>query len=133
VAAVKGGQVDALTTDSGLLKYFAQQNGPGLAVRGDRFSSEPYGLGWDCPTVPIGSYPQGVSPYGVHGISATSTKMRSPKTQQVPGSSKVIRGGAWNDGMQKLATSRRREFLPDDFEANLGFRCASSNRTSRLT
>lgn len=44
VQAVRRGQVDALTTDSGILLYVAQQNS-NLVVVGDSFTNEPYGIG----------------------------------------------------------------------------------------
>ena len=44
LAALKAGQIDALTTDSVFLLQAAQEN-PGLVVVGGRFTLEPYGMG----------------------------------------------------------------------------------------
>jgi polar amino acid transport system substrate-binding protein len=44
LAALNAGQVDALTTDSVFLLQAAQEN-PDLAVVGERFTREPYGMG----------------------------------------------------------------------------------------
>ncbi|MGB0387842.1 MAG: transporter substrate-binding domain-containing protein [Ardenticatenaceae bacterium] len=44
IEALKGGRVDALTTDSVALYQFAQDN-PELIVVGDLFTEEPYGMG----------------------------------------------------------------------------------------
>ena len=42
------------------------------------------------------------------------------------GVTRVLRGGSWNDIALYLRTTVRKNFLPNSFDSNLGFRCASS-------
>ena len=91
--------------------------------------------------MPVGSYEAGVSPYGVYDLAGNAREwvadwfdrgyyevapVENP-TGPVSGTNKVIRGGAWNDNMRDITTTRRKEGLPNStFDGGLGFRCVSS-------
>lgn len=92
-------------------------------------------------TLPVGSHPAGVSPYGVHDMAGNvrewvadwsqrdyyQTAPTENPTGPESGVTRVVRGGAWNDVLSELHTSRRKDFLPDTFDGGLGFRCASDS------
>ncbi|MCB0061142.1 MAG: transporter substrate-binding domain-containing protein, partial [Caldilineaceae bacterium] len=42
------------------------------------------------------------------------------------GVTKVLRGGSWNDVAIYVRATSRKNFLPNSFDSNLGFRCATS-------
>ena len=88
----------------------------------------------------VGSFPKDLSPYGVFDMAgnvrewvadwyqwdyylvAPANNPTGPET----GVTKVLRGGGWNDTELALRATVRKNFLPDSFDSNLGFRCASS-------
>ncbi|HMN31035.1 MAG TPA: SUMF1/EgtB/PvdO family nonheme iron enzyme, partial [Caldilineaceae bacterium] len=89
---------------------------------------------------PVGAYPADVSLYGVYDLagnvrewvadwyqwdyyaSAPAHNPAGPAT----GVTRVLRGGSWNDVAVYLRTTVRKNYLPDSYDSNLGFRCASS-------
>jgi formylglycine-generating enzyme required for sulfatase activity len=89
---------------------------------------------------PVGAYPADVSLYGVYDLagnvrewvadwyqwdyyaSAPAHNPAGPTT----GVTRVLRGGSWNDVAVYLRTTVRKNYLPDSYDSNLGFRCASS-------
>src|SRR5690554_1172915 len=91
-------------------------------------------------TLPVGSYPDGVSPYGVHDMLgnvyewvydkyAADYYANSPyenPTGPEEGSNQIARGGSfWNQGFRQRITNRNHTYLPPDgahFDA--GVRCA---------
>lgn len=91
-------------------------------------------------TTPVGSYPEGVSPYGVHDMLgnvyewvadyyAPDAYANSPyenPTGPATGSNQIARGGSfWNQGFRQRITNRNHTYLPPDvahFDA--GVRCA---------
>jgi eukaryotic-like serine/threonine-protein kinase len=91
-------------------------------------------------TAPIGSYPAGVSPYGVLDMAGnvwewvndwySETYYRvSPTSNPVgpsTGNSHVLRGGSWNHDGSNLHSSIRISNNPSAAIDNFGFRCSRS-------
>ncbi len=87
-------------------------------------------------TTPVGSYPEGVSPYGVYDMCGNVAEWTDSWYQPYPGSKlqrasfgehfKVARGGAWPLPYEpwSRATNRNLAQPPDYQHRSLGFRCA---------
>ncbi|OQY44119.1 MAG: hypothetical protein B6242_13365 [Anaerolineaceae bacterium 4572_78] len=85
-------------------------------------------------TAPVGSFPNGVSPYGVHDMAGNVWEWTVAWYQGYPNTTadnqyfgnqaRVTRGGAWFDEPVHLTTFNRNAAVPD-ITANddLGFRC----------
>jgi formylglycine-generating enzyme len=89
-------------------------------------------------TTPVGSYPQGASPYGVHDLAGNvwewvadwyagdyyktgpTHNPRGPKA----GASRVARGGCWVNEPAGLETPHRHSIDPNHSTNTIGFRCA---------
>ena len=90
-------------------------------------------------TAPVGSYPQGQSPYGVLDMSGNvyewvadwysenyyAVSPRTNPTGPNVGQDRVMRGGAWSDAAGTSSTSRV-HFSPSSSFDFAGFRCARS-------
>jgi sulfatase modifying factor 1 len=87
-------------------------------------------------TLPVGSFPQGVSPYGVYDMAGNVAEWVDDWYEAYPGSklvrkafgevNKVIRGGAWTlfgDPYSRV-THRTRAMDPKKRHRSIGFRCA---------
>jgi formylglycine-generating enzyme required for sulfatase activity len=86
---------------------------------------------------PVGSHPDGRSPYGVHDLAGNASEwvadwytesydrgdVRNPKGPAA-GTSKIIRGGGWYDPPGRLKASRRMFASPGTSGGDTGFRCA---------
>ncbi len=94
-----------------------------------------YDDGYD-KTAPVGSYPQGVSPYGVYDMAGNVSEWVQSKENNYPyqvddgrenldgTDERVLRGGAWaNDGNYTRTTARSYE-NPAIHDIDIGFRCA---------
>lgn len=92
------------------------------------------GIEW---TMPQGSFPDGVSPYGVHDMGGSVQEWTSSWYQPYPGSTlkredfgekyKVLRGGAWeNPAVPFARTAYRLVVAPIWDHPGHGFRCALS-------
>jgi formylglycine-generating enzyme required for sulfatase activity len=118
------------------------------AARGTDGRRYPWGEEWDAAkangdmsvrtTKPVGSYQNGVSPYGVHDMAGNALEWvadwfdkdyyqrsteRNPKGPD-SGTTRVLRGGSWFNVPVNLRTASRDSSTPD-FRFNLiGFRCA---------
>lgn len=95
-------------------------------------------------TLPVGSYPKGVSPYGVHDMAGNvqewvadwhlvdyyadpASRGKNPQGPEGPHVTKVVRGGGFMSAASDLRTTRRKDALPEEtFDSELGFRCAST-------
>jgi iron(II)-dependent oxidoreductase len=117
------------------------------AARGTDARQYPWGEGWSAEkangamtiktTVAIGSYPLGVSPYGVYDLAGNaaewvadwydgnyyaSAPKRNPKGPH-RGKYRVIRGGSWLSEPRGLRTFNRARSYHWSRHANFGFRC----------
>ncbi len=120
------------------------------AARGPDGRKYPWGRGEPTPTranfgkqhrstVSVGSFPEGVSPYGVHDLAGNvwewcddaddpsfyeNGPTHNPhNTRRSDRPSYVMRGGAWMYGAQALRTYSRTSFKPHYRFAGGGFRC----------
>ena len=125
------------------------------AARGTDGRSYPWGEGISCEqanydgdpdfanycmgdTSEIGSYVNGKSPYGLYDMAGNVFEWTSSLPKAYPydatdgredlsmGGSRVIRGGAWNEGSDDQRVFHRSWFGPDLSESATGFRCARS-------
>lgn len=97
------------------------------------------GENWEFGVAPVGSYPSGVSPYGVHDMAGNVMEWVQDWYEPYPGSRytspafgrqyKVVRGGGWG-GMGHYAIAQfyrgayRLYMKPDALFVDVGFRCA---------
>jgi gamma-glutamyl hercynylcysteine S-oxide synthase len=91
-------------------------------------------------TQPVGSFPQGVSPYGVHDMAGnlwewcqdsydTTYYQTSPAQNPLgPPSSlyKVLRGGCWSSHRGQIRAAYRNYDLATDRHLEIGFRCVKA-------
>ncbi len=87
---------------------------------------------------PVGSYPKGTSPFGIHDLSGNVSEwiadwfsegfarsdLRNPKGPDV-GTDKVLRGGGWYDQADRITSTKRFHATPGFRSVDVGFRCAS--------
>ena len=87
---------------------------------------------------PVGSRPQGASPFGVQDMSGNAAEWvadffdddyygdsptSNPKGPS-RGSLRVIRGGSWGDNMPRyLTATQRARKIPEEANKYVGFRC----------
>jgi formylglycine-generating enzyme required for sulfatase activity len=90
------------------------------------------GIGW---TTPVGSYPEGVSPYGIYDMAGNVMEWTSSWYNPYPGSTlireefgekyKVLRGGAWENPHIPFGRSAYRHSVAPVWDhPGHGFRCA---------
>lgn len=91
-------------------------------------------------TMPVGSHPAGVSPYGVYDMAGNlweyvsdwyspvyyANSLRSNLQGPETGDRKGARGGAWNSYSFIVRTAVRNAYDPDYSGFHLGIRCAAS-------
>lgn len=93
-------------------------------------------------TSKVGSYPDGLSPYGVYDMAgniwdwtadlysdtyyASLPKLAVNPLGPTTGETRVIRGGSWNSGASSLRTTRRSWNIPSNANIYIGFRCAKN-------
>ncbi|PON14814.1 formylglycine-generating enzyme family protein [Candidatus Entotheonella serta] len=115
------------------------------AARGSDGRLFPWGNFWDPAFAndgrgprPVGSFPQGVSPYGAHDMAGNVWEWvrdryqfrfdgdpdHAPNHERPHHERMVLRGGAWNYQAVYLRTSYRRHERPRFAEHRIGFRCA---------
>ncbi len=102
-----------------------------------RSAADPYAGG----LTPVGSHPSGASADGVQDLAGNASEWvadwyaeglsRSDvRDSQGPpsGAARVIRGGGWPDGGERLSSVRRWHADPETRAPDIGFRCARSER-----
>jgi eukaryotic-like serine/threonine-protein kinase len=115
-----------------------------FAARGDDGRRYPWGDGWAPSfanhkgaggTKPnnVGSYPDGVSPFGVFDMASNVAEWTADQYEAYPNSPakvktgfRVIRGGAYNAPAEDLVAWNRFYDAPTSRHPNVGFRCAKS-------
>lgn len=89
---------------------------------------------------PVGSFAGDISSYGIYDLAGNVREWvadwyqwdyyaNAPQTNPTGpgvGVTKVLRGGSWNDIAIYVRSTSRKNFLPESYDSNLGFRCASS-------
>ena len=123
------------------------------AARGSDGRKYPWGEQWEASransgeskldkTAPVGSYPTGVSPYGVHDMAGNVLEWvadwydkdyyrRSPERNPPgppTGPYKVLRGGSWYYYPIGLGAAYRDFLTPDLRFSLIGFRCARGSQ-----
>jgi formylglycine-generating enzyme required for sulfatase activity len=121
------------------------------AARGTDGRTYPWGEGIDCEhaqykdcggqTVPVGSKPEGASPYGAQDMAGNvwewvsdryeedyyqtspESNPKGPETWSAWMDAWVIRGGSWSEESAYVRSSYRSWYNPDAQYYNLGFRC----------
>ncbi|MBX3012145.1 MAG: transporter substrate-binding domain-containing protein [Caldilineaceae bacterium] len=108
---------------------------------GDREPTTEANFNYAAPDVaPVGAFGGDISSYGVYDLAGNVREwvadwyqwdyyLAAPTTNPpgpAIGVTKVLRGGSWNDIAVYLRSTSRKNFLPESFDSNLGFRCASS-------
>ena len=88
----------------------------------------------------VGSSPGDLSGYGVYDMAGNVREwvtdwyqwdyygvapQKNP-TGPATGVTRVLRGGSWNDIAIYIRTTSRKNFLPESYDSNLGFRCATA-------
>ena len=86
---------------------------------------------------PVGSHPNGASPYAIHDLAGNvwewvadwfsdsfpRAELRNPKGP-ASGTAKVLRGGGWQDPPERLTATKRMRAEPGHRDDSTGFRCA---------
>ncbi|MBI4489949.1 MAG: formylglycine-generating enzyme family protein [Deltaproteobacteria bacterium] len=119
------------------------------AARGTDGRRYPWGDHWEASransketklgnVLPVGSYPSGLSPYGIHDMAGnvwewvadwydeTYYQRANDKNPKGPdsGQVRVLRGGSWVSPSMHLRSSFRLPHSPANRSASIGFRCA---------
>lgn len=104
---------------------------------GARISHE-RGIRGEVLTLPVGSFPEGASPYGLYDMAGNASEwvqdwyepysyLNAPLADpQGPNGQllKVVRGGSWLKPARNIRTSDRDYGFPADRASGIGFRCA---------
>lgn len=100
------------------------------------------GLKGEVLTLPAGSFPDGVSPYGLFDMAGNASEwvqdwyepyyyLSAPQADPKGPSGvllKAMRGGSWLKPAKSVRTSDRDYGYPDDHPSGTGFRCAKDGR-----
>lgn len=94
---------------------------------------------------PVGSKPDGVSPYGAVDLAGNVWEWTSSLYKNYPYNpddgretieseqKRVIRGGSWDDIANRVRSAYRLDVSPESQNISLGFRCIVSEKTSMAT
>ena len=115
------------------------------AARGTDQRTYPWGEGIDTPlanyingdTSRVGSYPTGLSPYGMADMAGNAWEWVADWYDVYPGGNpassqyfgqkyRVLRGGSWYDEPSFLRVTNRGRDIPERITSTIGFRCAKS-------
>ncbi len=100
--------------------------------------SEERGLRGEVLTLPVGSFPEGASPYGLLDMAGNASEwvqdwfepyyyLKAPPADPKGPDGvllKVVRGGSWLKPAKSLRTADRDYGFPNDRQSGTGFRCA---------
>jgi len=98
------------------------------------------GLKGEVLTLPVGSFPEGASPYGLFDMAGNASEwvndwfdpyyyLKAPPADPKGPNGvllKVVRGGSWLKPAKSLRTADRDYGFPDDRPSGTGFRCAKA-------
>lgn len=115
------------------------------AARGDKGYTLPWGTNWNprhanwgekdqarfdiagaldghADTAPVGSYPEGRSPYGLYDMTGNVSEWVKP-AKKTKGATASARGGSWRSAPLEMRVTRRLFINADTRRTDVGFRC----------
>lgn len=115
------------------------------AARGDKGYTLPWGTNWNprhanwgekdqarfdiagaldghADTAPVGSYPEGRSPYGLYDMTGNVSEWVKP-AKKTKGAAASARGGSWRSAPLEMRVTRRLFINADTRRTDVGFRC----------